>query len=135
MYQDTSSPGGDVFVVDDDPSILKALSRLLKTRAIETRTYVSAEAFIASLSDQTVRPEGLILDLQMPGMNGLELQHHLNRSGIRIPTIVITAHREEDARELCVAAGSAAYLLKPIEDRVLLDAINHIRAKDVGATG
>jgi FixJ family two-component response regulator len=74
-------------------------------------------------------PECLILDLQMPDMNGLELQRHLNRAGIQIPTIVITAHTDSDMRELCTAAGAESYLLKPLQDTSLLAAINEIRTK------
>src|SRR5689334_12909463 len=118
-----------IAIVDDDPSVLRALSRLLRTRAIDTRTYESASDFLDLLPDSPTDawPECLILDLQMPGMNGLELQRHLNRAGIEIPTIVITAHSEDDMRELCMTAGADAYLLKPLEDLALIAAINDIR--------
>ena len=114
-----------IAIVDDDPSVLKALARLLDTRGLETRTYVSAQDFLATLSDGL--PECLIVDLQMPVMTGLELQRHLNRSGIQIPTIVITAHDEVDMRELCKSVGAASYLLKPLQDTSLLAAINSVR--------
>lgn len=121
-----------IAIVDDDPSVLKALARLLRTRAMESRTYGSAKEFLAALPDgmPDEMPECLILDLQMPEMNGLELQRHLNREGIAIPTIVITAHREADMRELCEAAGAETYLLKPLQDVVLLAAIDQARAKN-----
>ncbi|MBR0881979.1 FixJ family two-component response regulator [Bradyrhizobium japonicum] len=120
-----------IAIVDDDPSVLKALSRLLRTRAIDTRTYESARDFLNALPEEPTGtwPECLILDLQMPEMNGLELQRHLNRSGIQIPTIVITAHSEDDMRELCMTAGADAYLLKPLEDLSLIAAINDIRSR------
>jgi FixJ family two-component response regulator len=124
-----AQPSPWIAIVDDDPSVLKALARLLRTRAIEARTYVSAQDFLASLPDGL--PECLIVDLQMPEMNGLELQRHLNRAGIQIPTIVITAHRENDMRELCEAAGAQTYLLKPLQDSILLAAIDDVRAKTV----
>jgi len=124
-----AQPSPWIAIVDDDPSVLKALARLLRTRAIEARTYVSAQDFLASLSDGL--PECLIVDLQMPEVNGLELQRHLNRAGIQIPTIVITAHRENDMRELCEAAGAQTYLLKPLQDSILLAAIDDVRAKTV----
>jgi FixJ family two-component response regulator len=119
--------------VDDDPSVLKALARLLRTRAIDARTYESARDFLDSLPEEAsdAWPECLILDLQMPDMNGLQLQRHLKQSGIRIPTIVITAHSEDNMRELCIMAGADAYLLKPLEDLSLIDAINDVRAKGV----
>jgi FixJ family two-component response regulator len=120
-----------IAIVDDDPSVLKALARFLKVRAIEVRTYESAKAFLASLPDgmPDELPECLIVDLQMPEMSGLELQHHLNRAGIRIPTIVITANRETEMREQCEAAGAETYLLKPLQDTSLLTAIENARAK------
>ena len=127
------APSPWVAIVDDDPSVLKALARLLRTRAVEARTYTSAQAFLASLPDGL--PECLIVDLQMPEMTGLELQRQLNRAGIRIPTIVITAHDEADMRELCAAAGAETYLLKPLQDTALLAAINDVRAKHARTHG
>jgi FixJ family two-component response regulator len=128
-----AQPSPWIAIVDDDPAVLKALARLLRTRAVEARTFESAREFLASLPDATPDelPECLIVDLQMPDMNGLELQRHLNRAGIRIATIVITAHRESELRELCEAAGADNYLLKPLQDTSLLTAINDARAKAV----
>ena len=111
-----------IAIVDDDPSVLKALARLLRSRALEVRTYTSAREFLAVLP--VGLPECLIVDLQMPEMTGLELQRQLARSGIRIPTIVITAHNEPGARERCESAGAAAFLSKPLQDTSLLDAID-----------
>ena len=116
-----------IAIVDDDPSVLKALQRTLRIRALLSKTFGSAREFLASLPDGL--PECLIVDLQMPEMNGLELQRHLNRAGIRIPTIIITAHRENDMRELCEAAGAETYLLKPLQDTALLAAIDDVRTK------
>ena len=121
-------PSPWIAIVDDDPSVLKALARLLMLRAIDVKTYESAREFLASLPDELM-PECLIVDLQMPEMSGLELQHHLNRAGIRIPTIVITANREAEMREQCEAAGAETYLVKPLEDTSLLAAINDIKSK------
>jgi FixJ family two-component response regulator len=114
-----------IAIVDDDPSVLKGLARLLRARAFEVRTYTSARDFLTVLPDG--RPECLIVDLQMPEMTGLELQRHLTRAGIQIPTIVITAHNEAGARERCESAGAAAFLSKPLQDTSLLDAIADAR--------
>ena len=114
-----------IAIVDDDPSVLKALARLLRARAFEARTYTSARDFLAALPEGL--PECLIVDLQMPEMTGLELQRHLTRSGVQIPTIVITAHNEASARERCESAGAAAFLSKPLQDLSLLDAIDDAR--------
>ena len=96
--------------------------RLLETSYCDVRGFQSARELLSSLSDGL--PECMIVDLQMPNMTGLELQHHLARTGIKIPTIVITAHDEPGSRERCLAAGAAAYLLKPIRKAALLSAID-----------
>jgi FixJ family two-component response regulator len=114
-----------IAIVDDDPSVLKALARLLRTRDLSTRIFTSAREFLAELP--TGHPECLIVDLQMPEMDGLELQHHLVFNGIRIPTIVITAHNEAGVRERCLSIGAFAFLSKPLQDTPLLDAIDRAR--------
>jgi FixJ family two-component response regulator len=111
-----------IAIVDDDASVRKALKRLLETSVYEVQTFETAFEFINSLSHSI--PECMVIDLQMPDMTGLELQHHLARTGIKIPTIVITAHAEPGAAERCIAAGATAYLLKPLRKAVLIDAIN-----------
>ena len=108
--------------MDDDPSVLKALARLLRTRALHARTFGSAQEFIEALPDGL--PECLIVDLQMPEMNGLELQQHLTRRDLQIPTIVITAHGDIAARERCETAGAIAFLSKPLQDASLFAAID-----------
>ena len=79
-----------IAIVDDDPAVLRALSRLLRSHAFRAQTYGSGQEFLAALPDGL--PDCLIVDLQMPEMNGLELQQHLVSNGIAIPTILITAH-------------------------------------------
>jgi FixJ family two-component response regulator len=111
-----------IAVVDDDPSVLRALQRLLRTHAFHPKTFASAREFLAALAGGL--PECLIVDLQMPEMSGLELHQHLTNEGIAIPTIIITAHDDSDARRRCEAAGIAAYLLKPLEDVSFFAAIN-----------
>jgi len=114
-------PTGIVAIVDDDVAVRTALSRLLGASGIRTRTYASAREFLNSLVSET--PGCLILDLQMPGMSGLELQQQLSRSGVHIPTIVITASGDAEFRRRCLAAGAAAYLGKPVDVTVLLASI------------
>lgn len=114
-----------IAIVDDDPSVLTALARLLRTRGFVPRTFGSAREFLAGLSDGL--PECLIVDLQMPEMDGLQLQRRLTLSGVRIPTIVITAHNEAEARERCATAGVFAFLAKPLQDVSLLAAIDGAR--------
>lgn len=118
-----------IAIVDDDPSVLNALARLLRARGFMSHTYTSARAFLAALSDGL--PECLIVDLQMPEMDGLELHRRLTHSGVRIPTVVITAHNEADARERCMSAGAFAFLVKPLQDTSLLEAIDGARSAPV----
>lgn len=109
-----------IAVVDDDPAVLKALSRLLRSHAFQVRTYGSGQEFLASLPDGL--PKCLIVDLQMPSMTGQELQQHLVRNGFDIPTIMITAHR--DAGSLQENLGLVALLLKPLQESILFAAID-----------
>lgn len=119
-----------IAVVDDDPSVLKALARLLRAHALEASTFTSARQFLASLSEG--HPECLIADLQMPEMTGLELQQELRREGIRIPTVIITAHYDSSIRSRCEAAGVVSFLTKPLQDTVLLAAIEAARRAAAG---
>jgi FixJ family two-component response regulator len=116
-----------VAIVDDDPSVLKALARLLRTRGFHAKTFFSAQELLAGLPDDL--PECLIVDLQMPEMSGLELHQRLTLKGIEIPTIIITAHDDGDVRQRCEAAGTVAYLLKPLQDTALFAAIAKARAR------
>ncbi len=113
-----------IAIVDDDPSVLKALGRLLRTRGSQTKKYSSAAEFLAALRDGI--PECLILDLHMPEMDGLELYRQLTRQGLRIPTVVITALDDASARERCQSAGIDAVLLKPLKDTSLFAAIDRV---------
>jgi FixJ family two-component response regulator len=115
-------PIARVAIVDDEASVRKALARLLGASAFNSQTYASAREFLDSLASGV--PECLIVDLQMPEMTGLELQGELLRAGIKIPTIIITAHDEKGFFEQCRAAGAIAYLLKPMDEATLIAAVN-----------
>ena len=108
-----------IAIVDDDPAVLKALSRLLRSHAFRARTYGSGQEFLAALAAGL--PDCLIVDLQMPEMNGLELQQHLASNGIKIPTILITAYDDVALRD---QAGLVASLRKPLQEKTLFDAID-----------
>jgi FixJ family two-component response regulator len=119
---------GWIAIIDDDPSVLKALTRSLQLRAFQTRTYESAREFLS------VIPAGLpmcmILDLQMPEMTGLELLQHLERQDIHIPAIVITAHTDATALEHCESAGAIAILPKPWRNDLLFAAIDNAQRRN-----
>jgi FixJ family two-component response regulator len=112
-------PSPSIAVVDDDPAVLKALSRLLRSHALRARTYESGREFLAALPADI--PDCLIVDLQMPEMNGLELQQHLVRIGIKIPTILITAHGDVALHD---HGGLVASLRKPLQQLALFEAID-----------
>ncbi len=111
-----------VFVVDDDESVCRALRRLLRSAGIKARTLSSAEDFL-NQGCQNV-PGCLILDVRMPGMNGLELQEKLVISGSTMPIIFISAHEDAHAREQAMKAGAIAFLKKPFEDQILIEKVN-----------
>jgi len=111
-----------IAIVDDDASVLKALARLLRARALRAKTYNSAQDFLVNLSEEL--PKCLIVDLQMPKMSGLDLLQHLTRERVQIPSIVITARDDHGLRESCKSAGAIAFLLKPIEYAALFSAID-----------
>ena len=107
-----------IAIVDDDPAVLKALSRLLRSRAFRVQTYESGQEFLTALPAGL--PDCLVVDLQMPEMNGLELQQHLVSNGITVPTILITAHGDVELRD---QPNLVASLRKPLQEKTLFDAI------------
>ena len=111
-----------VVVVDDDESVRKALQRLLRASDLDADSFASAQDFLASLP-QAPLPDCLVLDLQMPGTGGLDLQRQLVRTGPQVPTVVITGHDEPGMEARCLAAGASAYLRKPLKAEKLLAAI------------
>ena len=116
-----------VAVVDDEESIRKSLRRLFMAADLDAVVYASGQEFLDSLRGR--QPDCLVLDLQMPGLTGLEVQRALTGAGARFPTIIITAHDEPDTRARCLAAGVAAYLCKPLHDEMLLDAIANVMGR------
>jgi len=111
-----------IAVVDDDPAVLRALSRLLRTRSFRVKTYESGQEFLAALPEGP--PQCLIVDFQMPEMNGLELQQHLISNGIAIPTILITAHGDATIDSPPAGNTFVARLRKPLHDEALFSAID-----------
>ena len=111
-----------VMIVDDDGSMRRAARRLIKSSGFAVETFASAEDFLGSgRLDATAC---LVLDVQMPGLNGLELQSRLISEGFQIPIVFITAYNDENAREQALRAGAVGYLVKPFEEADLLNGIN-----------
>src|ERR1700689_5117716 len=113
-----------VMIVDDDDSIRKAVWSLMKSHGIAVETFASAEEFFGS--DRLSIKSCLILDIHMPGMNGLELQKRLVASGSVVPIIFITAFTDDRARAQAMNAGAAGYLAKPFSDDELLNCIHSV---------
>ncbi len=110
-----------IAVVDDDASVRKALARLLTASSFAAETYGSAREFMDTGTAKP--PQCLVLDLHMPEQSGLDLQRQLRLAGIKIPTIIVTAHNEPGLRERCQSAGVSAFLLKPLNHASLVGAI------------
>ena len=112
---------GHVVIIDDDASLRRSLSNLLASVGFHVETFLSAEAFLQSPHRE--RTGCLVLDLRMPGMSGLDLLKHLAATGSLVPTIVLTAHGNDEARRECLEAGAFAFLEKPFRSATLLDAV------------
>jgi FixJ family two-component response regulator len=116
-----SATGGTVFLVDDEPGMLKALTRLLQSEGFTVRAFGSAKAFLESY-----RPEALgclVLDVAMPEVNGLELQQRLTQGGVLLPIVFLTGHGDIPMSVQAVRAGALDFLTKPVKDADLLRAV------------
>ena len=116
-----------ISVVDDDESPRESLEGLLASVGYAVEVFSSAEAFLHS--DALAKTDCLILDVSMPGMSGPELQRELNRREVKIPTIFITAHRDDRVISRVIADGAVACLLKPFSVDSVLEAINQALAE------
>ena len=110
-----------VAVVDDDSLVLRGLRRLLGEAGFEVDTYESGVSFLEALADRP--PDCLVLDLHLPERNGFAVQVHLNRYRLRIPVVVVTGDDSDEARSRALSLGAKSYLRKPVEQKVLVAAI------------
>ena len=112
-----------ISIVDDDISIRKSLDRLIRSAGLKVLVFASAEEFLNSA--QPRKADCLILDIQLPGMSGIELLHYLKTQKYKVPIIFITAHgSDEQARSEAASDWTVAYLIKPFSGEELLDAVN-----------
>ncbi|HYX66523.1 MAG TPA: response regulator [Burkholderiales bacterium] len=111
-----------IAIVDDEEPVRKALGRLLEASGLEVACYAGGRDFL----DECMRRrfDCVVLDLHMPGMSGLQVLAELRRRRPPIPAIVVTAHNAAETRAQCFAAGAAEFLRKPLDERVLRDAIS-----------
>ncbi len=117
-----------IFVVDDDPSIRASIQGLLKSASLKSESFATAEEFL-----RNTRPEGpscLVLDVNLPGVSGLDFQRQLADAGIQIPIIFVTGHGDIPMTVKAMKSGAVEFLTKPFEDQDLLNAIHQALDRD-----
>jgi len=114
-----------VAVVDDEESVCRALLRLLRAAGLDVETFSSSTTFLESMGERLPprRPDCLVLDLHLPGLSGLDVLRRLKSDGIHLPVVMITGNEEAGIQEKVIAEGASAFLVKPMNDRTLLEAI------------
>lgn len=118
-----------VFVVDDDASVRKGLSRLIASAGYAVQAFASANEFLSHIRQQ--EPRGcVVLDLRMPGLNGLELQHRLKTISPALPIIFITGHGTVPTSVQAMREGAVHFLTKPVNDQALLSVIEQSISKN-----
>jgi FixJ family two-component response regulator len=122
-----------IAIVDDDASVCRAISRLLRSLGMNVNTITSGHEFIEQIKTMpSFHPDCVVLDVQMPGMNGLEVQELLVRSDNPLPVIFITAHDEIGVRERALRAGAVAFLRKPFNDELFIKTLNEAIKRSPG---
>ncbi|MCC7156832.1 MAG: response regulator transcription factor [Bryobacterales bacterium] len=122
MRQGQAPARGTVYIIDDDAVVLTSLSRLIQTSGYDTRCFGSAMEFLNHIAEDR-RLGCAIVDLRMPGMDGLELQRQLLRTGVSLPLIFLTGHADIPSTVEAVKKGAVDYLTKPVASETLFPAI------------
>src|SRR3984893_18465797 len=117
-----------VFVVDDDPPVRRAIKRLIGSAGLQVELFGSAQEFLESRRADA--PSCLVLDIKLPGINGLDFQRQLAEAGIRIPIVFISGHGDIPMTVRAMKAGAVEFLTKPFRDQDLLDAIEVALERD-----
>lgn len=115
------TPGTMVYVVDDDASAREGVAGLLRSAGLSAKTFASGEEFLAAPPPKT--PSCLVLDVNLPGVSGLEVQQELAKAAVHLPIIFLTGHGDIPTTVRAVKAGAVNFLTKPFDDEELLDAI------------
>src|ERR1700688_4151116 len=124
----TGADAATVFVIDDDAGVLASIRELLKSASVRSVSFGTAEEFLrCKLPDG---PSCLVLDVSLPGVNGLDLQRELADAGIQIPIIFITGHGDIPMTVKAMKSGAVEFLTKPFQDQDLLDAIHQALDRD-----
>src|ERR1700736_513881 len=124
----TGADAPTVFVVDDDDGVCASIQGLLKSASLPSACFRTAEEFLRNKPPEG--PSCLVLDVSLPGVNGLDLQRELADAGVRIPIIFITGHGDIPMTVKAMKSGAVEFLTKPFEDEALLDAIRQALDRD-----
>jgi FixJ family two-component response regulator len=121
-------PEALVAIVDDDPSVRRGLQRLIQSAGWKVESFASAQEFL--VFPRTAAPTCLVLDLQLPGLSGLDLQKRLAKIGLEIPIVFLTGHGNIPASVQAMKAGAVEFLTKPIDEQDLFRAIREAIERD-----
>lgn len=110
-----------IAVVDDEEHVRRAVVRLLQAHGFQARAFASGKEFLQSCQKEP--PACVLLDRSMPTMSGPDVQRALNRAGIKLPVVIISAYEDPTGREECMREGAIAYLSKPLDEQALLSAL------------
>src|SRR4030088_2672233 len=124
----TSAEDSTVFVIDDDAAVRAAIQGLLKSVGLHSDSFGTAQEFLSS--ERSDGPSCLVLDIGLPGINGLDFQRQLADAGIQIPIIFITGHGDIPMTVKAMKSGAVEFLTKPFRDQDLLDAIHQALDRD-----
>src|ERR1700688_2316784 len=120
-----------VFVIDDDAGVRASIEGLLKSVGLRSESFGTAPEFLRSKRPDA--PSCLVLDIRLPGVNGLDFQHELADAGVRIPIIFITGYGDIPMTVKAMKSGAVEFLTKPFRDQDLLDAIHQALDRDRAA--
>ena len=124
----TTGSDATVFIVDDDLAVRRSTERLIRASGFKVKSYASALQFLKQSPSEG--PACLVLDVQMPGLSGIDLQQELARSGIKIPIIFITAHGDIPTTVQAMKGGAVEFLTKPFQTPNFLDAVRAAIERD-----
>ena len=116
-----NKPPGIVYVVDDDQSVRRATTRLLRTANLNVETFATADDFLENY--QANGPCCLLLDLQLPGLNGIETQQHLADKNLTLPIVFMTGHGDIPTSVNAMKNGAVDFLTKPVDDQTLVETV------------
>ena len=118
-----------IYLVDDDPSVIKALGRLLNAAGWETEAFASAESFLSHLATDLAHPAALVLDIELPGLDGLALQRSLAAHSDDLAIVFLTGRGDIPMSVSAMKAGAVDFLTKPVSSEVLIAAVREALAK------